>query len=84
MNNRQLGRFSISEELVRNNPDLVARAFALFGIVPVRAESMFWNRSIEYVALCESFHEVPDGVTVTEYTLCITDDGSWLTEIDEL
>ncbi len=81
MNSRQMGKFKIQEDIIRENPELVARAFALIHLVPIRAEMLFAERAIEFVAISDRFREVEQGVMCPEYEIKITDDGNLLVEV---
>ena len=61
MNARQLGRFSITNDMLINQPEVVAEMFAILKIIPVRAEQMFATDTIEYTAISERFEEVLRG-----------------------
>ncbi len=76
MNYRNLGRFKIDEEMVRNEPEKVAAVFAMMKCVPVRAEMLFAEQRIEYVAIAERFAKVPAFSIPPEYTLRIEWDGA--------
>lgn len=76
MNEKQLGVFKIDEDLVRSEPEKVARVLAIMKAVPVRAEVLFAERKIEYIALSEVFDETPVGTRVPEYELTIEYDSS--------
>ena len=78
MKNNQLGRFNIDVKLIRNNPNLIAKVFALLGIVPVRAECLYAEGVIEYVAICNSFLEIEEdpGQIPPEYKLIIRNNGN--------
>lgn len=74
MNDRQLGRFSIPEAMLRRNPDEVAQIFGLLKIVPVRAEDLFHGCEIEYFAIGEQFEEVPIGRVIPKYVIEVEKD----------
>ena len=71
MNSQQLGKFSLEERLVRDNPDIAAKVFREMQFVPVRAESHFINREIEYAGISPMFEEVPTGSIVPRYLVHI-------------
>ena len=64
MQNR-LGRFSVTEELIRENSEGVRQV--LGRVLVLRATEVFHNRSIEYIAMSEMFDEVPPGEEIPEY-----------------
>ena len=71
MNSQQLGKFSISEDLVRNNPEIVAEAFKAMRLVPVRVETHFYGKEIEYIGISEQFDKVKKGMIVPPYLVHI-------------
>ncbi len=74
MNHRDLGRVSISSEMILNHPEQVAEVFALLKFIPIHAEHKLYNNDIEYVALSERFEEVQTGCIIPYYQLNITQD----------
>ena len=74
MNGRQIGRFEVSERIVRDNPDEVAAVLAFMRAVPVRAEFIFATQLIEYTAISESFRELEMGTMIPRYTLVVERD----------
>ncbi len=71
MNSQQLGKFFISEELIRNNPDIVAEAFKDMRLVVVRAESQFINRELQSAGISPHFKEIPRGMIIPSYLVHI-------------
>lgn len=84
MKSNQLGVFRISLEMIRRQPRLVARVFALLNVVPVRAEALYVSNCIEYVALSDRFEPIPQDTKPPEYELHITDDGNLLVEVEKV
>ena len=74
MTDRNLGKFYITDEAIRQNPDKIAVLFSLLKIVPVRAEYIFCRNSIEYIAIGIRFEEVPLGQEIPEYKIEIGED----------
>ena len=71
MNSQQLGKFFISEELIRKNPEIVAGAFKDMQFVPVRAEMHFMHKELEYAGISPKFKEVKEGVLIPGYNVRI-------------
>lgn len=71
MNSRQLGKFFVPEDLVRNNPEIVAKAFKDMQLVAVRAEVIFIAKEIEYAGISPKFEEIPKGMCVPNYCVDI-------------
>ena len=72
MNSQQLGKFFISEDLIRNNPEIVAEAFKDMQLVVVRAESQFTFRELEYAGISPMFEEISKGLLLPEYKIDIS------------
>lgn len=71
MNSQQLGKFFVPEDLIRNNPEIVAEAFKDMQFVPVRAEMHFIHNEIEYAGISPKFEETPKGMCVPNYCVDI-------------
>lgn len=73
---RRLGAFSISSEVIRDDPGAVRTA--LEGCIVLRAEHVFHEHRIHYIALHEDFDEVHQGQLPTQYFCALEkhDDGS--------
>lgn len=77
MNDRQLGRFEISVNLIRKKPDTVASMFALLKLIPVEAKPIIASETIQYVAISDRFDEVVlCSSPIPEYQLGIQSDES--------
>lgn len=81
MNDRQLGRFSVTSDMVRTNPDAVASIFSLLGVVIVRAEQSFARQEIEYIGLSNQFEEVELGTIIPEYSITIRSEEDEIVEV---
>ena len=84
MNDRQIGKFSLSIPLVRDRPDLVAEVFSALKLVPVRCECMFGSNAFEYTAISERFPEIQQGMIIPKYCLAIKCDKSDGVELVEV
>lgn len=62
---RQLGTFSIPEELIRKSPSTVFSILST--VIPVRAEYMYISGCIEYTAISHSFNKVQEGEIPSRY-----------------
>ena len=73
---RRLGTFTIPEDLIRENPALVAPVFA--ECVPVRAEFTIENLTFEYLAISPHFEPIPNWSTAPKYEVQFEtdDDGN--------
>jgi hypothetical protein len=73
---RRIGRFSVSEVLIEQEPELFKKHIMAQMIV-VRAEMVYMSRTIEYTSICDLFEELPQGYVPPEYSIWVTkgDDG---------
>lgn len=62
---RRLGRFKIRQRMIDANPD--ACVALMSGFLIVRAESLMYCDSIEYVAFADQFDPVPEHEEVPFY-----------------
>ena len=74
MNNRKIGRFRVSRQLVAERPDDIAEALAMIGFVPVRCEMLYAWDSFEYTGISERFAVCDLGNIPPEYDMQITRD----------
>lgn len=63
---KRLGRFLISDEMLRKNPRAVQRI--LSKVIVVRCEYLYPNRAFEYIAQSERFDVVEEGLLYPTYT----------------
>ena len=71
MNSQQLGKFTIEQEFVREQPDIVAKALQDMNFVPVRGELVFYNMEIELHGISDKFSHLTKGLTIPEYKVDI-------------
>lgn len=78
MNDRNLGKFSVTTEIIRQNPDEAAQIFKILNLVVVRAECVFAESKIEYTGISDQFVEIEMGETIPDYRLEISqgEDGN--------
>lgn len=69
----RIGRFYLSRRLVEERPDLIMKLMGK--LIIVRAECLFWNDEMEYLALCSDFPVVQEGCKPTEMTINLYEDG---------
>ena len=79
MKNRHFGKFEIDSKIISEDPDLIIDAFSIIRFLPVRAESLLSNSSIEYIGISERFEEVAMGTQIPEYKIIITRDERGIT-----
>ena len=58
MNDRNLGRFTVTNDLIRRCPDEAAQVFKMLNLVVVRAECIFADSLIEYTGISDQFVEI--------------------------
>lgn len=69
MTNRNLGKFTLSEKIVRGTPEKAFEILSMLKFVPMRAEFLSYEGTVEYIGISPKFEEVPMGMKVPEYTL---------------
>ncbi len=69
---RRLGVFRITDEIIRQHPRIVRRIMG--ECIIVRAEYVYYDNAIHYVAISEWFDFVPSGWRPMEYDICFTRD----------
>lgn len=62
---RKIGRFQIPNDIIHNDPKLAQRIMAR--CIVVRAEQLWERDAIEYVALSNSFEDVPANCVTPDY-----------------
>ena len=73
MNDRKLGKFRVTNELIHNNPQKVAEVFHLLNLVPVQIQFLWDRNEFEYIALSSQFDEVKEGSIVPDYDVIISE-----------
>jgi hypothetical protein len=68
MNDRNIGRFTVSGLIIHEDPDIVAEVFGILKMVPVLAE-IIYTGDIDYVGLSERFREIPRGEIPPRYKI---------------
>ena len=72
MNDRNLGKFSVTTDCIRRNPDEAAQVFKKLNMIVVRAECIFSDGLIEYTGISDQFVEIGMGETIPNYRLEVT------------
>ncbi len=72
MNDRNLGKFTVTTECIRRNPDEAAQIFRMLNLVVVRAECLFADSVVEYTGISDQFVEIGMGQKIPEYRLEVT------------
>ena len=72
MNDRNLGRFTVTNDLIRRCPDEAAQVFKMLNLVVVRAECIFADSLIEYTGISDQFVEIEMGKKIPEYRMEVT------------
>lgn len=84
MNIRQLGKFFIDRQWVKEEPEKVAEVFAMLKLVPLRCDGFFGRDRVEYIGISERFTEIQQGMIIPEYTLKITQSEAGNIELVEV
>lgn len=69
----KIGKFSISDELVKQNPEAVKKVMGQ--CVILRAEFIYSSRVFEYEAISDLFEEVDEGCISPEYLMGLNSQG---------
>ncbi len=77
LEDRRVGRFSVSAEIINEAPDVMRQIMGY--VIVIRAESMLYNNSIEYHAICEDFDVLTEGEMLPEYNVLCSQDDDTLT-----
>jgi hypothetical protein len=62
---RKIGKTRVSRHYVDDCPKEIVRMLA--GTIPVRAETIFYDDTIEYVLICDQFDPVRNGESLPDY-----------------
>lgn len=78
MNDRNLGKFTVTTDCIRSNPDEAAQVFKMLNLVVVRAECIFADSRIEYTGISDQFVEIGIGESIPDYILKVShgEDGN--------
>lgn len=69
---RRMGKFYISDELIKNQYETVNRV--LSHVVTIECTHHYYSNQFEYIAISPLFEVVEDGCKFNEYKVLITDD----------
>ena len=72
MNDRNLGKFTVTTDCIRQNPDEAAQVFKMLNLVVVKAECIFADSKMEYTGISDQFVEIEMGSTIPDYRLEVT------------
>lgn len=84
MNDRNLGKFYLTNDLIRQSPDQVAEICKMLNLVVVRAECLFASNEMEYTGLSDQFIEIEVGQKIPEYRIEITSERDDETKEDKI
>lgn len=73
MNSRRFGRFTLPDNLVREQPYQVAQMLASIKFLPTRVQYLFHTEQFEYIGISERFDEYESGCEPPEYDICIVE-----------
>lgn len=66
MKNNRIGRFVVSADLLRDWEQILP---LMAGMVVVRCEWMYYNRTVEYIAYSRLFDEIGEGFDPPKYEM---------------
>lgn len=66
---RNIGRFFVGDKILMNDQHMGARIFE--GMVVLHADYRYDRMGTEYMATCEQFDEVPEGVVAPLYEVVL-------------
>lgn len=75
----RLGVFTVPVPVIEETPSLISGLFAEAGIIPLRAEQLYVNNVIEYVAYCPAFQPLTPGEQTPEYQVSAVDQDGVIT-----
>jgi hypothetical protein len=65
LKNKRIGKVVIATDLIEGNPEIIHLLFSKF--IPIRAEMMWHEGTIEYIGISELFDEREDGCVTPQY-----------------
>ena len=71
MKTNRIGKFELDSEYIRNEPELIAKLFAVMEFIPVRAEFMYLGNKIHYEGYSCLFDDSPDYQVAPSYEIVI-------------
>jgi len=66
---KRIGKFYINEEIIRDSPEAIVQLFHMIKFVPIRVESLYHRRSIEYLGYSDKFEKVTPGCIPYDYEI---------------
>jgi hypothetical protein len=83
---RKVGIFKISHRLIEDYPDEIIETFRRLGILVIRAESMYYNDCIEYMAYSVFFRSIPQNEIPPRYEIISEKAGTpeWSVRVEEI
>jgi len=73
MNNKQIGKFYLSDHFIRKNPEKVAHALGIINFIPFRVEHLYCSGKFLMEGLSDKFEEIKEGELVPFYDILIND-----------
>jgi len=69
---KRIGKFSITQDLIKENPEAVIELFCSLKAIVIRAECLFHLNAIEYIAISKKFKKLKYGSKIPNYVLELT------------
>ena len=82
MKNRRLGKFFISLKVIDQYPIELKRLF--YNVLIIRAETLYWNNTIEYTAISQYFDEIAEGCEPPIYKFIFDRDKPYFMKAEKL
>ena len=71
MKTNRIGKFELDSDYIRNEPELIAKVFAIMEFIPVRAEFMFAGNKMKYLGYSCLFDDILDCQIPPRYAIAI-------------
>ncbi len=82
MNDKQRGRFFVTNIMVQDHPEQVAKILSMMEFVPCRVEHLWDRRQFEYIGISSLFEETPDQIMTPTYQLRMFDEKGELVKVE--
>ena len=70
---RQLGKFTITYELIEDERDIILSAFYSIGFLPIEVKSDYSKQAIVYIGTSPKFSEMECGASIPAYEILRSD-----------
>jgi hypothetical protein len=77
LKSRKMGKFTVGREIIDDHADVVKSIMGT--LIVVRAEFLFAEDSVEYVAVCDDFDEFNEGEVLPTYDVVVDSEEGTIT-----